>query len=638
MITKTILTAGAAMAALALNAAMPAEPDLGFCFKRAEPDAAMKSATFVPIFKVDAETRKVYGRLADETPDFTGEIFDYDTCAPLFQAWSEKAMKASNGKSAGNLRVMHGLKVAGKLDELIFDDVAKTIDLVAEVVDDAEWAMVEKGCYTGFSLGGKYVKKWKDPADSKKTRYTVNPIEASLVDVPCIPTATFTYKAAGGDEEQVAFAPWKPTASQIAAKAAELAGDGADWEPHIEAATKALEDEHTAEVAAAVDLGDDGAADSGADIEAPAEQVETEAQTDEAADTTEAGKAAPAPGSREADAAEGLEQVWKAKDGSEHKTKAAARKANAEFDAAAKKASDPVSAAVAALKSTLTPADTEATGAVIETYVVDGAAQVFAEHAAVKAVFDETVALKGIHDVRTLAGLLQDLNWLTDNSICEAGYEKDGSPVPAQLMGHLRGLSNTLVTMAKEETAEMIAMLQKRGVDVSVFAEASEKSIDITPGDAAKTEGAEAGLPSIQVSAEVMGMVEKAVAALPAETDPEDGPAEAVAKALAPVQQENAALKAQLTDEVLPALTEATEAVKTMRAELEALKAEPLPSAPRNGGGVPVQKGADSTPGSGAAIDGAPDAVIKGLIETHGADVVSKALIKASHQNPMKVL
>ena len=211
---KTIMLAGAC--ALAFKAAMAAPvqaQDLGLAFKRSE---TVTATCFVPIYRVDAETRTVYGRLADETPDLTGMIFDYDTSAPLFKTWTDNAMKTTGGKSAGNLRVMHGLKVAGKLNEVTFDDVAKTIDIAAEVVDEAEWEMVEKGCYTGFSLGGRYVKKWKDKTDAKKTRYTVNPFEASLVDLPCIPTATFAMKTANG-EEQVEFVGWVPTDEQITA-------------------------------------------------------------------------------------------------------------------------------------------------------------------------------------------------------------------------------------------------------------------------------------------------------------------------------------------------------------------------------------------------------------------------------------
>lgn len=617
------------------------------CFKGAGAAAekradVTRATTFVPIIKVDAETRTIYGRLADETPDLAGEIFDYETSAPYFTAWSEKAMKTTGGKSAGNLRVMHGLKVAGKLIELVTDDAEKTIDIAAQVVDDAEWAMVEAGCYTGFSLGGKYVgKKWKDKGDPTKTRYTVNPYEASLVDVPCIPTATFTLKADGA-ETQVEFKVWEPPAAALAAKAAELAGDGGEWTDKLDEAREVLRAEHTAEVLAADPAeqpAEEAPADTGAETvegEAGEEAAQTETVEQPVEEQTEA--TADADAGKAFDPNEGLEQVWRAPDGTLHATKAAARDANAKAHAKASVSGNALAGALASLKAATT-GETPAEDAAPETFVVEGAAEVFADFATVKALFDTHVAAKGIYDVRNLASLIQELQWLTDNSICEAGQERDGSPVPAQLMGNLRSLSNTLVTMAREETAEMIAMLQRRGVDVQVF-EAAEagKSIEVGEGDAAKAvDGAEV-LPTITVSAELHAVVVEKAAALPDLADETEAEPEAVTKALAIVREENAALKAQI-DEVVPAMTEAADAIKAMRAELDSLKAEPLPSAHSGRAAQVVSKGADSTPdGQTGAIDVTgqdPGDVIKGLVEKHGQAAVSAALIAQSHRTPM---
>jgi len=624
---KTILLAGAAALAMKAASAAPPVQDLGLAFKRSE---TVTATCFVPIYRVDAATRTVYGRLADETPDLTGMIFDYDTSAPLFRTWTDNAVKTTGGKSAGNLRVMHGLKVAGKLTEVTFDDVSKTIDIAAEVVDEAEWEMVEKGCYTGFSLGGRYVKKWKDKGDAKKTRYTVSPFEASLVDLPCIPSATFAMKTAGGDDTQVEFIGWAPTDEQIAGKAAELAGEGVE-----------VTDEHTAQ---AIDALKSEYIAAAAEVE-PAEGDAVDAVTDETVTGEDAAdKSAPAPGSPEADAAEGLSQVWKARDGSDHVTKAAARAHNAGLDAAAAKAADPVSAAVAALKATMNPAEAGAeTEDAPTTFVVDGAAEAFADFGAVKALFDTHVAVKGIYDVRNLANLIQELSWLTDNSICEAGAERDGSPVPAQLMTNLRGLSNTLVAMAREETAEMIAMLQQRGVQVSVFSAESQKTVAVELGDAVKAEGSDEALPTIAVSAELNEAVEKAAGRIAELADQllDDETGEPVMKALAATRGELTAVKAQMTDEVLPALAEATEALKAvpaMREELDALKALPMPGAARNAGARAIDKGDDATPEGGRQMitaGGTPDDVIKSLVATHGPDAVSRALIKLAQSQPM---
>jgi hypothetical protein len=153
---------------------------------------------FIPIHKIDEERRMVYGIATAEQPDKSGEICDYESTVPYYKAWSEEIEKASNGKSKGNLRVMHGDIVAGTIPQISFNDTEKQIEICGKVIDDAEWKKVMAGAYTGFSQGGKYIKTWKD---GEFTRYTANPCEISLVDNPCLSSATFeVLKADGGIE------------------------------------------------------------------------------------------------------------------------------------------------------------------------------------------------------------------------------------------------------------------------------------------------------------------------------------------------------------------------------------------------------------------------------------------------------
>ena len=169
------------------------------------PEALVK--LFAQLTKVDVEKRLVYGRAASETPDKSGEIFDYETSKPLFEQWSQEFEKATDGKSLGNVRAMHKKDhAAGKVEQLAFNDAEKAIDVCVKVVDDGDWEKVQEGVYTGFSIGGEYAKRWNDPANAAMKRYTAMPKEISLVDNPCNADARFTMVKADGSSEEKAFA------------------------------------------------------------------------------------------------------------------------------------------------------------------------------------------------------------------------------------------------------------------------------------------------------------------------------------------------------------------------------------------------------------------------------------------------
>jgi len=84
---------------------------------------------------------------------------------------------------------MHGGVAAGKVTKINFNDADKQIEICAKVIDDAEWEKVTEGVYTGFSQGGAYARRWTD--EDGLTRYTADPSEISLVDLPCLPQARF---------------------------------------------------------------------------------------------------------------------------------------------------------------------------------------------------------------------------------------------------------------------------------------------------------------------------------------------------------------------------------------------------------------------------------------------------------------
>lgn len=166
-----------------------------------------KARVFVPLTKVDEEQRLVYGRITQEVLDKSGEAMDYVTSKPLFEKWSNEIHTNSGGLSKGNVRVMHGLTAAGKLTELDFNDTDQGIDVCAKIVDDAEWNKCLEGVYTGFSVGGAYEKRWTETLTdgTKLKKFTARPNEVSLVDNPCVPSATFTMLKADGSEQSIDF-------------------------------------------------------------------------------------------------------------------------------------------------------------------------------------------------------------------------------------------------------------------------------------------------------------------------------------------------------------------------------------------------------------------------------------------------
>ena len=174
----------------------------------------MSLSMFIPITKVDAAQRLVYGLATAEVEDRAGEICDYASTKPLYQKWSNDIAKTTAGKSRGILRAMHGAIAAGKVTKLEFNDAKKQIEICAKVVDDDEWRKVEEGVYTGFSQGGSYARRWTDT--DGRARYTASPSEISLVDLPCLPQARFEMIKADGSRELRRFGKGLADVSRLA--------------------------------------------------------------------------------------------------------------------------------------------------------------------------------------------------------------------------------------------------------------------------------------------------------------------------------------------------------------------------------------------------------------------------------------
>ncbi len=160
-------------------------------------------AMFAPLTKLDHSRQLVFGVLAESAPDRAGEVMDWETGKQAVLDWSNGFKKTTGvpgqGKSAGNLRVMHTKKAAGKFVSVLPNDHTKQIEVCAHVVDPDEWAKCVAGVYTGFSMGGDYAKKW--PGKDGTVRYTPLVAEGSLADNPCMYGSTFTALKTDGSLE-----------------------------------------------------------------------------------------------------------------------------------------------------------------------------------------------------------------------------------------------------------------------------------------------------------------------------------------------------------------------------------------------------------------------------------------------------
>lgn len=346
---------------------------------------------FIPITKVDEAKRLVYGTITEEIPDASGEILDYATAKVEFQKWSEETEERSGGKSKGNVRAMHSSIAAGKLTDIAYDDDAKKIEGVAKVVDDDEWQKVLEGVYTGFSMGGRYKKRWADGNNPSLMRYTPQPTEVSLVDNPCVPTATFSVIKQDGSIEMRKFT----TAEEGQKAASELPTNKVT--PDVEQVWKAK----------------DGSTHlTKRDAVKHNEELDNKEKVDPVLKAVDA-----------------LEKAVADKEGEpvadEPKADAPAEPAVTD-DAAAQ---DPAPAA-----DPVAPAE----GASEKLNKVQGAK-----------------LKKGMYEVSRLAEALGTLDWLQQCIANEAAWEGDGSDAPAKLKANIANLCQFLREYVAEETAEL---------------------------------------------------------------------------------------------------------------------------------------------------------------------------------------
>jgi hypothetical protein len=554
------------------------------------------SRIFIPICKIDEENRLVYGKMTFEAEDSSGEIWDYDGSKPYFEKWSENAEKTSGGKSLGNLRSMHQPIAAGKLTQFIMDDENKSVEIAAKVVDDGEWGKVLEGVYTGFSQGGRYVKRWKDPDDNTKTRYISDPVEVSLVDLPCLPGATFEYVKADGSVELRKFnkeTVMDPTNEEIAARATEMAkaaGDATKWADHLGAARDALIAEKVGNSSAAPAPAESASEDGAVSTEIEASPAGGEGDAEKTAtgdpapvggepveDTDVGGEGAG--GELEVDAEkarkaarERLSQVWKTTDGQTFAKCDEAVAHEATIDAPPAVALTPVEAALKAAAGEDAPAEETQVEKFTPTEGLDVAVGTL-----------DTLVAKGLYSARESLCVLQSVISLQSDAAWEADYEGDNSPIPGQLADIARSLGDAALAMCKEEIAEALANLPEEQV-VEIFVE------NAAQGDLAKTVlgdeelVAKVGARNSKKDAASVQKIHDETVELGAECPtPEEAEKALEPDALQKRAEKDPVVKHLLekNTELESEVTKALDGIADLGKQITALKAQPAPMAPR---------------------------------------------------------
>ena len=620
MTTKTKLIGAAAAAALLVQAG---------AVKTMEIPETAKARVFLQITKVNAQDRTIAARITDETVDAAGEICDYETSAPLFKKWSENAEKISAGKSKGNVRAMHGPTAAGKLTDISFDDATKAIECVIKVVDENEWIKVDEGVYTGVSLGGNYVgKKWRD-ADTNAWRYTVDPVEVSLVDLPCNESATFKAVGLDGVEVEKAFHPWEPAKADVEALAVELhkaAGTEGTLPPDfLEAARAELVAKRLVEeVPVDGEPTPEPAVEKVAGAEGETEVVvETPAATDW-----------------------GVDQVFRCKaDNSVHETKKDALGHIEKLQAVESLGgADLLAQAIAKARKAVAGETTEAgePGA-RPTVKIEGldAAVACLKVIAPQIEANPVVAVtKGLWDASRAMEVLSSVCSLANCAAWEADWEGDNSKVPGMLADAARSLGEAALAYCNEEIAEAMAALPEldiadavEGMDV-VVVELARTGLTAVKANTAVVQ--KVGARNAKADAKRIQAIHDAAKELGGDCDVEKVEGAEVTKVIA----ERDVLKAQIA-EALPAIAELTSSVEKMKGDLDKANAEikkfseaPAAMPTIQPGGTVVTR--TETPESQLTPEQAQKAV-EAIVAVVGTDGLARMAMKAAQTTGIKV-
>lgn len=139
---------------------------------------------FAPILKTAPQpdgSLLVYGKATGSDLDL-----DQQRCDP---AWLRRAMPS--WFAVGNIREQHDpQRAVGKATE--YDERDDGHYITAKIVDPVAKAKTEAGIFTGFSIGIKSPRIAKSASAPNGVIQDGRIVEVSIVDTPCLPTATLT--------------------------------------------------------------------------------------------------------------------------------------------------------------------------------------------------------------------------------------------------------------------------------------------------------------------------------------------------------------------------------------------------------------------------------------------------------------
>jgi hypothetical protein len=617
-----------------------------------------KARVFVPLMKVDEEQRLVFGKITAQEVDQSGEMMDYDTSKPNFESWSAQIEAGSGGLSKGNLRVMHGLSVAGKLTDISYDDTDKSIEVCAKVVDDAEWNKVIEGCYTGFSVGGKYGKKWKETVDGETiTKFTAVPNEVSLVDNPCVKSATFMLTKADGSEEPVAFSDavatiepedsdtggegadgpeatvekaviddhqvpvaGEPSATAIAEKAGELAkaaNDGSTWQDHIAPARDELMKAETSALNAIVDQERESRTnDSTGEVDPPAAEAGEASADDAAADEGAEG------GAVEKVTPAGVKQAWTTSDGKsfEKKADAVAHEEDLEKAAAPKTEAE-------LLRERLNKATNPDEPVEDEAPVMEDLDRLSKVVAALATPFEggEPKLEKGMYTVNRFSNVLSDMASLSRTIKSEGqreGGDADDASIAADVIGAVKTLGASFISYATEQVQELLAGMDD---DVVVgYYDYYYNAVQTDPENGLAKDVCSVINDLREPSRETRETMAKAFGLSDdSDEEPQDEMTPTLKKRFEEIETENGELK--------KIAGEAVEKVEELGARLKKVEDTPLPRAPKN---IALRDGDGTFFGKTANTEEERTAILHDMLKNEGADALATKLIKLAQQNP----